>query len=112
MSNELVGIALVGGLLWGGIAFAMLPSAVDKEYDSKQVSVINHKYDNLDNQADLDDGYVYQVSNGKAYKMVDGLASNEWVPLTSEGYVDDYDQSAKAKEIKAANAKLRKIKGM
>lgn len=81
MSNELVGIALVGGLLWGGIAFAMLPDAVDKEYDSKQASVINHKFDNLDNQADLDDEIVYQASD-------------------------------KAKEIKAANAKLRKIKGM
>lgn len=81
MSNELVGIALVGGLLWGGIAFAMLPSAVDKEYDSKQASVINHKYDNLDNQADLDDDVIYEASD-------------------------------KAKEIKAANAKLRKIKGM
>ena len=112
MSNELVGIALVGGLLWGGIAFAMLPSAVDKEYDSKQASVINHKFDNLDNQADLDDNVTYQAINGKAYKVVDGLASNEWVPLTADGYVDDYDQSAKAREIKAANAKLRKIKGM
>ena len=81
MSNELVGIALVGGLLWGGIAFAMLPSAVDKEYDSKQASVINHKYDNLDNQADLDDDVTYEASD-------------------------------KAKEIKAANEKLRKIKGM
>lgn len=85
MSNELVGIALVGGLLWGGIAFAMLPSAVDKEYDSKQASVINHKYDNLDNQADIDDDVTYQA-------------------------IDDYDQSAKAKEIKAANESLRKIK--
>ena len=81
MSNELVGIALVGGLLWGGIAFAMLPSAVDKEYDSKQASVINHKYDNLDNQADIDDDVIYEASD-------------------------------KAKEIKAANEKLRKIKGM
>ena len=63
MSNELVGIALVGGLLWGGIAFAMLPSAVDKEYDSKQASAINHKYDNLDNQADLDDNTIYEASD-------------------------------------------------
>ena len=80
MSNELVGIALVGGLLWGGIAFAMLPSAVDKEYDSKQASVINHKYDNLDNQADIDDDVIYEASD-------------------------------KAKEIKAANESLKKIKG-
>lgn len=80
MSNELVGIALVGGLLWGGIAFAMLPSAVDKEYDSKQASVINHKFDNLDNQADIDDDVIYEASD-------------------------------KAKEIKAANESLRRIKG-
>ena len=93
-------------ILWGSIGAYALPSAVDKEYDSKQAYNINHKFDNLDNQADLDEGYVYQVSNGKAYKMVDGLASNEWVPLTSDGYVDDYDQSDKAKEIKAANESL------
>lgn len=85
--------------------------AVDKEYDSKQASAINSKYDNLDNQVDLDEGYVYQVSDGKAYKMIDGLASNEWVPLTSDGYIDDYDSSAKAKEIKAANESLKRIKG-
>ena len=112
MSNELVGIALVGGLLWGGIAFAMLPSAVDKEYDSKQATVINHKFDNLDNQADIDDNVTYQAIDNKAYKVIDGLISNEWQPLTADGYVDDYDQSDKAKEIKAANEKLRKIKGM
>ena len=111
MSNELVGIALLVGLLWGGIAFAVLPDAVDKEYDSKQASVINHKYDNLDNQADLDDDVTYQAIGNKAYKMVDGLASNEWVPLTADGYIDDYDQSDKAKEIKAANESLKRIKG-
>ena len=80
MGSELVGIALVGGLLWGGIAFAVLPSAVDKEYDSKQASVINHKFDNLDNQADLDDDVIYEASD-------------------------------KAKEIKAANESLKRIKG-
>ena len=70
MSNELVGIALVGGLLWGGIAFAMLPDAVDSEHDSKQASAMNHKYDNLDNQADLDDNVTYQASEkAKAIKQ-------------------------------------------
>ena len=111
MSNELVGIALVGGLLWGGIAFAMLPNAVDSEYSSKQASVINHKFDNLDNQADLDDDITYQAIGNKAYKVINGLASNEWMPLTDDGYIDDYDQSAKAKEIKAANESLKRIKG-
>lgn len=99
-------------ILWGSIGAYALPYAIDSEYDNKQASVINHKYDNLDNQADLDDDVTYQAIDGKAYKVVDGLASNEWVPLTADGYIDDYDQSAKAREIKAANAKLRKIKGM
>lgn len=103
-------ITPLAALIIAANVWAIAP-AVDKEYDSKQASVINHKFDNLDNQADIDEGYVYQVSDGKAYKMVDGLASNEWVPLTSDGYIDDYDSSAKAKEIKAANAKLRKIRG-
>lgn len=98
-------------VLWGSIGAYALPSAVDSEYDSKQVSVINHKFDNDDNQADLDDNVTYQAIDGKAYKMVDGLASNEWVPLTSDGYIDDYDQSAKAKEVKAANESLKRIKG-
>ena len=104
-------ITPLAALIIAANVWAIAP-AVDKEYDSKQASVINHKFDNLDNQADLDEGYVYQVSDGKAYKVVDDLASNEWVPLTADGYIDDYDSSAKAKEIQAANAKLRKIKGM
>lgn len=103
-------IAPLAALIIAANVWAIAP-AVDKEYDSKQASVINHKYDNLDNQADLDDDVTYQASDGKAYKVVEGLASNEWAPLTSDGYIHDYDQSAKAKEIKAANAKLRKIRG-
>lgn len=103
-------IAPLAALIIAANVWAIAP-AVDKEYDSKQASVINHKYDNLDNQADLDDNVTYQAIDNKAYKMVDGLASNEWVPLTADGYIDDYDQSAKAKEIKAANASLKRIKG-
>lgn len=112
MNNEMTGIALAVGLLWGGIAFAVLPDAIKTDDANQQAYNINHQYDNKDNQVDIDDEVIYQAIEGKAYKMVDGLASNEWVPLTADGYVDDYDQSAKAKEIKAANAKLRKIKGM
>ena len=104
-------IASLAALIIAANVWAIAP-AMDKEYDSKQASVINHKFDSLDNQADIDDDVTYQAIDGKAYKMVDGLASNEWVPLTSDGYIDDYDQSAKAQEIRAANAKLRKIKGM
>lgn len=104
-------IAPLAALIVATNVWAIAP-AVDSEHDSKQAYNINHKYDNLDNQADLDDDVTYQAIDGKAYKVVDGLASNEWVPLTADGYIDDYDSSAKEKEIKAANAKLRKIKGM
>ena len=103
-------IAPLAALIIAANVWAIAP-AMDKEYDSKQVSVINHKFDNLDNQADLDDDVTYQAIGNKAYKMVDGLVSNEWQPLTADGYVDDYDSSAKAKEIKAANESLKKIKG-
>jgi len=103
-------ITPLAALIIAANVWAIAP-AMDKEYDSKQASVINHKYDNLDNQADIDDDVTYQAIDGKAYKMVDGLVSNEWVPLTSDGYVDDYDSSAKAKEIKAANESLKRIKG-
>ena len=55
------------------------------------------------------------IVDDKAYTLVeiDGelLVSNEWEPTTADGYVDDYDQSDKAKEIKAANASLKRIKG-
>ena len=103
-------IAPLAALIIAANVWAIAP-AMDKEYDSKQASVINHKFDNLDNQADLDDDITYQAIDGKAYKIVDGLVSNEWQPLTADGYVDDYDQSAKAKEIKAANESLKRIKG-
>ena len=73
-------ITPLAALVIAANVWAIAP-AMDKEYDSKQASVINHKYDNLDNQADLDDDVIYEASD-------------------------------KAKEIKAANAKLRKIKGM
>ena len=103
-------ITPLAALIVAANVWAMAP-AVDKEYDSKQAVIINSKFDNIDNQADIDDDITYQAIDGKAYKMVDGLASNEWVPLTSDGYIDDYDQSDKAKEIKAANASLKRIKG-
>ena len=80
--------------VWAAVLIA-LPHAWAKDDASNQAVVDSHKIE----------------ISGKAYKVVDGLASNEWVPLTSDGYVDDYDQSAKAKEIKAANESLKKIKG-
>lgn len=103
-------ITPLAALIIAANVWAIAP-AMDKEYDSKQATVINHKYDNLDNQADIDDDVIYQAIGNKAYKMVDGLVSNEWVPLTADGYVDDYDSSAKAKEVKAANESLKRIKG-
>ena len=72
-------ISPLAALIIAANVWAMAP-AVDKEYDSKQASVINHKFDNLDNQADLDNEAIYQASD-------------------------------KAKEIKAANASLKRIKG-
>lgn len=67
-----------------------------------------------DNIVDLDDGAIYQVSNGKAYKMVEidsaYYTSNEWVPLSNASYVDDYEQSDKAKVINSANASLKRIR--
>lgn len=72
-------ITPLAALIIAANVWAIAP-AMDKEYDSKQASVINHKFDNLDNQADLDDDVIYEASD-------------------------------KAREIKAANAKLRKIRG-
>ena len=72
-------IAPLAALIIAANVWAIAP-AVDKEYDSKQASNINHKFDNLDNQADLDDEIVYQAID-------------------------------KAKEIKAANESLKRIKG-
>ena len=72
-------ITPLAALIIAANVWAIAP-AMDKEYDSKQATVINHKYDNLDNQADLDDDVIYEASD-------------------------------KAKEIKAANASLKRIKG-
>lgn len=72
-------IAPLAALIIAANTWAIAP-AVDSEYDSKQAVIINSKYDNIDNQADLDDEIVYQASD-------------------------------KAKEIKAANESLKRIKG-
>lgn len=63
MNTEMTGIALVVGLLWGGIAFAVLPSAVDKELSNTQQANMMHQADNDDNQADLDDDAIYEASD-------------------------------------------------
>ena len=55
-------IAPLAALIIAANVWARAP-AVDKEYDSKQASVINHKFDNLDNQADLEDNVIYEASN-------------------------------------------------
>ena len=82
--------------------------AMDKEYDNKQATIINHKYDNLDNQADIDDSVTYQAIDGKAYKVVDGLASNEWEPTTDAGYTDEYLQSEQYQTARHANQFIAK----
>ena len=72
-------ITPLAALIIAANVWAIAP-AMDKEYDSKQAFVINHKYENLDNQADIDDDVIYEASD-------------------------------KAKEIKAANESLKRIKG-
>ena len=57
-------IAPLAALIIAANVWAIAP-AVDKEYDSKQASVINHKLDNLDNQADLDDDVIYEAKTIK-----------------------------------------------
>lgn len=47
-------ITPLAALIIAANVWAIAP-AVDKEYDSKQAYNINHKFDNLDNQADIDD---------------------------------------------------------
>ncbi len=54
-------ITPLAALIIAANVWAIAP-AMDKEYDSKQATVINSKYDNLDNQADLDDDVTYQAS--------------------------------------------------
>lgn len=51
-------ITPLAALIIAANVWAIAP-AIDKEYASNQVSVINHKYDNLDNQADIDDNVTY-----------------------------------------------------
>lgn len=55
------------------------------------------------------------IVDDKAYQLVeiDGqkLISNEWQPTTIDGYTDEYLQSEQYQTVKAANEKLRRIKG-
>ena len=55
-------ITPLAALIVAANVWAIAP-AMDKEYDSKQASAINHKYDNIDNQADLDDNTIYEASD-------------------------------------------------
>lgn len=65
-------ITPLAALIIAANVWAIAP-AMDKEYDSKQATVINHKYDNLDNQADLDDEIVYLASD-KAKEIAEANA--------------------------------------
>lgn len=100
-------ITPLAALIIAANVWAIAP-AVDKEYDNKQATIINHKYDNLDNQADIDDSVTYQAIDGKAYKMVDGLVSNEWQPVSESGYTDEYLQSEQYQTARHANQFIAK----
>lgn len=95
MNNEMTGIALAVGLLSGGIAFAVLPDA--------------WAIDDANNQA-IVDSHKVEISDGKAYTVVDGLVSNEWQPTTEQGYTDEYRASDEYKMVKAANESLKRIR--
>lgn len=74
----------------------------------------------LSSQAIAFDMEVYMVTKDKTYKMVnvDGewLLSNEWQPNTEDGYTDEYlkeveyNKSEKARIVKEANIKLKKMR--
>lgn len=74
----------------------------------------------LSSQALAFDMEVYMVTKDKTYKMVnvDGewLLSNEWQPNTEDGYTDEYlkeieyNKSEKARIVKEANIKLKKMR--
>lgn len=55
------------------------------------------------------------IIDEKEYQVVeiDGqkLISNEWQPTTESGYTDEYLASDEYKTVKAANEKLKRIKG-
>lgn len=51
-------ITPLAALIIAANVWAIAP-AMDKEYNNKQATIINHKYDNLDNQADIDDDVIY-----------------------------------------------------
>ena len=55
-------ITPLAALIIAANVWAIAP-AMDKEYDSKQATVTNHKFDNLDNQADIDDDVIYEASD-------------------------------------------------
>lgn len=71
-------------------------------------------------QATAFDMEVYMVTKDKSYKMVnvngEWLLSNEWQPTTEDGYTDEYlkeleyNKSEKARIVKEANAKLKKMR--
>ena len=65
---------------------------------------------NMATAGGLEDGATYKISDDKAYKVEQCLPTNEWVPLTDDGYVDDYVNSEKAKVIADANARLKRIR--
>ena len=63
---KLTTIALLSGFVWGGVAFAALPYAIDTSNDADKAYIEQVKQELSDNQADLDDDIVYQASEQAA----------------------------------------------
>lgn len=55
-------IAPIAALIVAANVWAIAP-AIDKEFKTSDALTINHQFDNLDNQADLDEEVIYQASS-------------------------------------------------
>lgn len=55
-------ITPLAALIIAANVWAIAP-AVDKEFKNNDSAIINHQFDNSDNQADLDDEVIYQASS-------------------------------------------------
>lgn len=63
---KLTTTALLSGFVWGGVAFAALPYAIEKDAANDRAYIETIKADNIDNQNDLDDDAIYLASEQAA----------------------------------------------